>query len=102
MKRGVKASERWYPRQRLADRIQGRERLGLMQRRELAQLPQVPLDIAVDPYRLSVALAAMDYAVPNNVGLLETRAKCLAQLARIDLRSRCRQLARRERLVLAV
>ena len=71
MERRVEACERRHPGQGRADCIQRRQRLGLVQRRELAQLAQRRLDLAVDPHRLAEALAAVDDAVTDGIGLAQ-------------------------------
>jgi hypothetical protein len=72
VKRRVEACDRGDVRQCAADRIQRGERLGLVQRRELDELAERRLRLAVDQRRLAEALAAVHDPVPDGVGVCQT------------------------------
>jgi hypothetical protein len=71
--------------QRGADGVQRRQGLRLMQRRELGQLLQLLLDVALDSHRRTEALAAVDDPMPHRVGFAHTGPKRVEQLAWVDL-----------------
>ena len=71
VKRRVEAGDGRHAGKRVAHRAQRRQRLRLVQGREIDELAQRVLDRAVDPHRLPEALAAVDDPVPDRVGLAQ-------------------------------
>ena len=75
MKGGVEAGDGRQLGQPLGDGVERGQRLGLVKRREIDELAQLPLNVRVDPHRLAQARAAMHDAVADRVGLAERGAQ---------------------------
>jgi hypothetical protein len=103
MKRGIEAGNRGGVRQRRRDRIERGDRFGLVQRREVDQAAQCGLDVSVDQHGVVKPLTAVHDPVSDHVGAVESRRPDLvAQLRRVDGRSRRVQLRGRDGPVASV
>src|SRR5262245_23121828 len=91
MEGGVEAGHCGHIWQRLRYSVQCRQRLGLMERRQIGELSQRLDDCLVDPHRLTEALAAVDDAVADGIRSGEA-ADCVADLRLIELAAIQRQV----------
>ena len=102
MKRGVEAGDGWQLGQPLGDGVKCGQRLGLVQRSEIDELPQLPLHLRIDRHRLAKVRAAMHDPVADRVGRTERGAQGVVQLLGIHACSRCVDFAHRDRSVVLV
>jgi len=66
---GVEAGHGRHPGKSLRDGVERREGRGLVQRRQVGELPERGLDLAIDPGGDEEAPAAVDDAMPDRLGL---------------------------------
>ena len=85
VKRGVEAGDRRKRGKNGRDGVEGHERLGLVKRRELAQLSKSVLDVWVDLHCRAEAFAAVHYAVADRLCLAKAGAERTLQSTTIDL-----------------
>jgi hypothetical protein len=91
VERRVKARHRRAIGPGAAHCLQCRERLGLVQRSQVSQLPQPGQDVIADEHSLDVSLSAVDDSMPDRVDRTKLAHRG-GDLPRVDRRARSRQL----------
>src|SRR5436305_1779413 len=76
----VEAGDGGNIRERLAHGVERREGLGLVKRREVAELAQRRADLGIDADRLTEALAAVDDAMADGLGAAQLTRQRVAKL----------------------